>query len=91
MAALCLPALGDVVANAVRAGCGVVHLVQLASAQVGGMGVVCGMAGMGVGARIDMAALYKRRAVELARIGADAATVATCTVALCGEAVLLLR
>ena len=91
MAALCLPALGDVVANAVRAGCGMVHLVKLATTQVGRMGLALCATDMCVRARLYVATLHEWGAVELVRVRAGCVPAAARAVALYGEAVLLLR
>ena len=89
MAALCLLALGDIVVDAVRAGCRVVHLVDFATAKVGGVSVCSRVAGTRVGASVGVATLYEGSAVEPPRFRAGGAAVAG-SIALRGETVLLL-
>ncbi len=91
MAVLCLLTLGDVIANAIRAGCGMVHLVKLATAQVGRMGLALCATGMCVRARLYVATLHEWGAVELVCVRAGCVPAAARAVALCGETVLLLR
>ena len=68
-----------------------VHLVKLAAAKVGRMSLALRVAGMGVRARLYVTTLHEWGAVKLVRVRAGCVPAAVRAVALCGEAVLLLR